>query len=96
MRDLAEVIDEILAVEELPEELNAPLEDIKSSVNFAASWGQHIFWQLTAENLQGVLGKVDCEWKHRIHSIFIGEENGKEEKCETTSKVKEKEDNKKD
>lgn len=74
MRDLTEVIDEILAVEELPEELRAPLEDVKSSAHFAPPENWRIFWQLAAENLQRVLGKPDCDWKHRIHAIFTSRE----------------------
>lgn len=74
MRNLVDVLEEILAVENVPEELRPSLEDVQSSAAFAAPGNQQIFWKLAAENLQRVLGKPDCEWKHQVHAIFTSRE----------------------
>lgn len=75
MRNLITVIDAML--EHIPrseESTRTSLEDIKSSVAFAAPEAMKMWWNETANILVEEVGEPDCQWKETIARIFSGQE----------------------
>lgn len=70
MRNLATVIDQMLAQIPQGESLIPILEDCKSSFLYAAPEMHLFWWRRVAECLEGHIGEPQLPWQHEVADIF--------------------------
>ena len=74
MRNLPEVIDQMLAVIPEGHAIVPVLADIKSSAQFTAPETEVTWWHTVSDTLQEFLGDPTTdEWKQEVAKIFAGE-----------------------
>lgn len=69
MRDLTEVLDQIMTIPELPHGLKHDLQSIKESAMYTAPELQYMCWDRAAECLSN---EPEGEWSEQACTIFTG------------------------
>jgi hypothetical protein len=73
MRNLSDVIDQLLTVIPSDHDVVPELKSIQQSAKFAAPEMLRNFWILTADALQEHLGPPDADWKREVQRLFKGD-----------------------